>query len=346
MAYTTIDDPEAYFQVEAYTGTGSTRTVTLSADTDMQPDVVWIKKRASTYNHNLFDSVRGVNKGMYVNNDAAEHDSNADGYLSAFSSDGFEVRAGSSTSDYVNVSSETYVAWCWKAGGSGGSNSDGAIATTRSVSTTAGISIMKYTGSGSGSNIAHGLGATPEVTIRKNTGGTQDWHLHTSLIDGSHDYFILNTTAAKADSGLTAASSTLVYTAADSATFIVYAFKSIQGFSKFGTLTANGAGGSNPDRDGTFVYCGFSPSLVIYKITDATGNWVMQDTTRDGLNPTQKNIYANATTVEGTSDGRAIDILSNGFKLRGGDFSTNNVIFMAWAEAPFVNSNGVPCNAR
>ena len=43
-----------------------------------------------------------------------------------------------------------------------------------------------------------------------------------------------------------------------------------------------------------------------------------------------------------------IDLLSNGFKLR---IATDpNVaetyVYMAFAKAPFVNSEGVPCNAR
>ena len=81
-AYTTIDDPSAHFKVQLYTGNGSANhAITFDdTDTDMQPDLVIIKIRASNYNHSTFDSVRGVNKGFYLNEPAAEHDSNNDGY--------------------------------------------------------------------------------------------------------------------------------------------------------------------------------------------------------------------------------------------------------------------------
>ncbi len=44
-AYTTIDNPELYFQVKTWTGTGSSNALTLDGDEDMQPDFVWIKKK-------------------------------------------------------------------------------------------------------------------------------------------------------------------------------------------------------------------------------------------------------------------------------------------------------------
>ena len=46
----------------------------------------------------------------------------------------------------------------------------------------------------------------------------------------------------------------------------------------------------------------------------------------------------------------AVDILSNGFKIRGTNavINTDNSVYIyaAFAEAPLVNSEGVPCNAR
>jgi hypothetical protein len=208
---------------------------------------------------------------------------------------------------------------------------------------------MNYTGSGSGSNIAHGLGAAPEITIRKNFGGTQDWHLHHSLYDGSHDYMIFNHTNAKADSGLTAASSTLVYTAADSATTVVYAFKAIKGFSKFGTYEGNS------NADGPFISTGFRPAFIICKKffgttggAGANDNWIINDNKRNTYNPTTKKLYPNDSAVEATAD--FFDFCSNGFKIRttNGEINENDnfYLYMAFAEAPLVNSSGIPCNAR
>ena len=72
----------------------------------------------------------------------------------------------------------------------------------------------------------------------------------------------------------------------------------------------------------------------------------MFDHRREGYNVDNDALDWTTTAAESTTD--MIDILSNGFKCR---IATDpNVaetyIFMAWAIAPFVNSEGVPCNAR
>jgi len=345
MAYTTINDPTAYFQTELYTGDGGTSHArTFDSATAMQPDLVWIKGRNVAESHRWYDVVRGVGKHVSSNATVAEA---TDFPLVSFDSDGFTI---GSSNDSVNSSSYNYAAWCWKAGGAGSSNSDGAITTTRSVNTTSGMSIMKYTGSGSGSNIAHGLGAAPEVTIRKNLTGSQDWHLHHSMYDGSHDYLIFNHTNAKADSGLTAASSTLVYTAADTATWIVYAWKAIKGFSKFGTYEGNS------NADGPFISTGFRPAFVIIKKffgttggAGANDDWVLFDNKRDVDNVMDLKQYPNDSKVDSSATG-SLDFCSNGFKIRttNGEVNENDnwYIYLCFAEAPLVNSVGIPSNAR
>jgi len=335
-AYTAIDDPEAYFQAEAYTGTGSTRTVTLSADTDMQPDVVWIKKRASNYNHNLFDSVRGVNKGMYVNNDAVEHDSNADGYLSAFSSDGFQVQAGSSTSDYVNVDGETYVAWCWK------------------ETADAGFDMVTYTGNETARTISHSLSAVPHFMTVRNRTATNDWltYHHKNTAAPETDYLYLNLDSATQDQDIqwndTAPTSSVFsvgtsgYTNGNTDGHIIYLWTGKQGYSKFGGYTGNG------NADGAFIFCGFRPAFVLSKITSSADDWIITDNKRSPFNPVLIHSEANQSAAELTTI--EVDFLSNGFKWRHTDNQFNasgeTYIYAAFAEAPLVNSNGVPNNAR
>ena len=337
-AYTTIDDPEAYFQAEAYTGTGSTRTVTLSADTNMQPDWVIIKKRADNYNHSTFDSVRGVNKGIYVNETAAEHDSNADGYLSAFSSDGFQVQAGAGTSDYVNVDSDTYIAWCWK------------------ESATAGFDIVSYTGNGTDdTDISHNLSAVPNLIIVKNRSAADAWQVyhHKNTSAPETDYLVLDTAAASVDSAdrwSDEAPTSSVFTLGDgvevntnTANYIAYVFAEKQGFSKFGSFTGNG------NVDGTFAYTGFRPAFVMIKCASRAGTdiWTMYDNKR-GQNVISNALGADVNAAERSS--ADIDFLSNGFKTRIATTDVNpsgeTAIYMAFAESPFVNSNGVPNNAR
>ncbi len=149
MAYTTIDNPELYFQCKTYTGTGSSNAFTLDGDEDMQPDLVWIKHRAEAHNHYLYDSVRGVQLKLSSNTTAAEIDmgSGADAGLTAFGSDGFTI--GGDTDE--NASGESFVAWNWK------------------ESTTSGFDIVSYAGNGvEGRNISHSLGAKPHGMVVKN----------------------------------------------------------------------------------------------------------------------------------------------------------------------------------
>ena len=348
-AYTTIDDPSAYFKVHLYTGNGSADHAQTFADTDtdMQPDFVWIKNRDATDVHCLFDAARGVTKDISCGDAEAEFD-NSDA-LDTFSSDGFQVDADVK----VNTNNEKYVAWCWSAGtGSGSSNTTGTInTTTTTVNTTSKFSISTYTGNDTaGGNFGHGLGVAPELVLVRSRGGDSWRVFHTDNTAAPEtDYLVLDTTAATVDNAViwndTAPSSTIITLGSagsmnESAnTYISYAWAGVQGFSKFGTFEGNG------NADGTFVYTGFRPAFIVTKSIDSTSSWHFFDDQREGYNVDNDALEAEST-VEATAD--QIDILSNGFKCR---ITTDpNVaetyVYMAFAKAPFVNSSGVPCNAR
>ena len=348
-AYTTIDDPSAFFKVQLYTGNGSANhAITFDdTDTDMQPDFVWIKNRDATDVHCLFDAARGVTKDISCGDAEAEFD-NSDA-LDTFSSDGFQVDADVK----VNTNNEKYVAWCWSAGtGSGSSNTTGTInTTTTTVNTTSKFSISTYTGNDTaGGNFGHGLGVAPELVLVRSRGGDSWRVFHTDNTAAPEtDYLVLDTTAATVDNAViwndTAPSSTIITLGSagsmnESAnTYICYAWAGVQGFSKFGTFEGNG------NADGTFVYTGFRPAFIVTKSIDSTSSWHFFDNKREGYNVDNDALEAEST-VEATAD--QIDILSNGFKCR---ITTDpNVaetyVYMAFAKAPFVNSEGVPCNAR
>ena len=72
--------------------------------------------------------------------------------------------------------------------------------------------------------------------------------------------------------------------------------------------------------------------------------WVIFDNKRDTFNVTQHKLYPDLSNAEATSE-NDLDFLSNGFKLRN-RYGANTFIFMAFSESPFVNSKGVPNNAR
>ena len=347
--FTTIDDPSAYFKVQLYTGNGSANNAITfdDTDTDMQPDLVWIKNRDATDVHCLFDAARGVTKDISCGDAEAEFD-NSDA-LDTFSSDGFQVDADVK----VNTNNEKYVAWCWSAGtGSGSSNTTGTInTTTTTVNTTSKFSISTYTGNDTaGGNFGHGLGVAPELVLVRSRGGDSWRVFHTDNTAAPEtDYLVLDTTAATVDNAViwndTAPSSTIITLGSagsmnESAnTYICYAWAGVQGFSKFGTFEGNG------NADGTFVYTGFRPAFIVTKSIDSTSSWHFFDNKREGYNVDNDALEAEST-VEATAD--QIDILSNGFKCR---ITTDpNVaetyVYMAFAKAPFVNSEGVPCNAR
>ena len=342
MSYITFQ-PKDYFNNKLYTGDGNaTNAIT---GVGFQPDWVWIKNRGTTARHVLFDAVRGSQKALFSHLTDAEQSTNQYGTLNSFDSDGFTVADGSSSGERTNNSSENYVSWNWKAGGSGSSNTDGVISATVSADASRGFSIIKYTGSGSASTVGHGLGAAPDITIRKKINATGDWFVHTTLIDGSFDFLKLNTTDTKSDSSLTGFTSTTVGVDNDTSQEIIYAFKSIKGFSKFGRFT--GTGSSN----GPFIYTGFKPAFIITKRTSgATGDWQLYDNKRTPFNVADTILFPNGNTADSQASGYSMDILSNGFKIRTDNSNKNNsgsgYIYLAFAEMPFVGSNNTPATAK
>jgi len=339
MAYTTIDDPSAHFQTITYSGNGASRSITNTGNSDLKPDWVWIKERNNDVSHRIFDSNRGATKRMFSNNSDAE--STQSNSLTAFNTDGFSLGDGGS----VNGGSDTYVAWQWAAnGGTTSSNTDGTITATVQANTTAGFSIVTFTGNGASQTVGHGLNQAPVLSIRKKRETTGDWFVHTNVFDGGMDYLKLSTTGASSSSSLANFTSTTGAADDNSNQYVVYFFHSVKGYSKIGTYTGNG------NADGPFIYTGFKPALVIAKRTDGSGNdWRIADNKRDPFNIVDGRIKPNTTAAE--DDNNQFDFLSNGFKLRtdAGDLngtSGHTFIYLAFAEHPFVSSEGVPVTAR
>ena len=330
MAYTTIDDPSAYFQTALYTGDGNAQTITNDGNSDLQPDWVWISMRSHADNRVLFDSVRGVTKRLVSNLNSLEV--TVSDMVTAFNSDGFSV----GTNTNVTGDGKTFVGWQWK------------------KTADAGFDIVTATGTGSAKTIAHSLSAVPHIIISKEkTGSVNDWTIyhHKNTAAPETDSLILNETNATADQNThwndTAPTSSVFtvgsgsVTNRNNSTYVYYLFSEKQGFSKFGSYTGNA------NADGTFVYTGFKPAWVMVKKSSATNNWVIQDTKRNPHNMMTEFLMANVSDAEST--GLNFDFLSNGFKLRsnsGGSNSAATYIYMAFAGEPLVTSEGVPATAR
>jgi len=358
MAFTTIDDPGLYFNTVIWSGDGTTpRTI---SGVGFQPDWVWLKHRggSGTRDHYLSDVVRGATKSLNSNTSDAEVTSESNGHTSAFTSDGFTVVNGGNSVGEVNDSSRTYVAWNWKAGGSASSNSDGDITSSVSANQTAGFSIVTYTGTSTATDtVGHGLGTKPGWIIVKERDGTNHWCVALPDTLGNNEVMTLNLTnaifagSAGFNDTVNTGTTSSVYvtgngdiTGKNGSDYVAYCFVEKQGYSKFGSYKGNG------NADGAFVYTGFKPAWVMIKRTDSSsgGNWLILDSKRSDINVVNENISANLSDAETSVD--TCDFLSNGFKLRQSGTTVNTsggtYIYMAFAESPFVNSNGVPNNAR
>jgi hypothetical protein len=274
MAYTPIDKSNDYFNPVIYTGDDvDGRAIT----TGFQTDWTWIKRRNDTNSHIISDIVRGATYKLDSSSANAEVNNYDGGHLESFTSTGFTLGEGSVNSGHTNATGGTYVSWNWKAGGTAVSNTVGDITSSVSANTTAGFSIVSYTGTGANATVGHGLGVAPKMIIIKNRDSAENWIVGGSNITtGWTGYLALNLT-----DDITTASNIWQDTTPDSDKFsigasgkvngsthgmVAYCFAEVKGFSKFGSYTGNGS------ADGTFVYTGFKPAFVMVKRTDTTGN--------------------------------------------------------------------------
>ena len=370
MAYTTIDDPSQYFQTVLWSGDNAdTRNITNDGNSDLQPDWVWIKSRDGSgngYSHNVHDTSRGVdsniNKSLFI--DQVDAEGGGDnvttsaqlGGVSAMLSDGFTVKEGN-TDDarYVNKSGNTYVAWQWKANGGNTTSfsaSGAQLAGTRQSNTTAGFSIITYTGDGNNNaTIPHGLNSAVKFVIIKDRGNATNWYVGHNSTFTTGEIFLNLTNAVAAAFGpfnKTAPTASNIVLGTDGSvngsgdTMICYAFAEVQGYSKFGSYTGNG------NADGAFVYTGFKPAWFLCKQTNTSRSWTLIDSKRPEINSDDtKALVPNENGAEENIDA---DFLSNGLKIRQNHTAINQsggtYIYMAFAEHPFVSSKGVPVTAR
>jgi len=352
MAYTTVDNGEEYFNTVLWTGDASSDKSI--SGVGFQPDWVWAKNRSDSNDNQVIDSNRGAGKILRTNSNGAELTRSSDvgaGGLQNFESDGFDVHA-TSTNTNLNDNGELNVGWCWKAnGGTTSSNSDGDITATVQANTTAGFSIMTWTSNNADNQtIGHGLGAAPEVFWVKIRDATGSWYCYFKEAGATH-YLSLNSTGARVDNviwGDTHPTSSVITVDTNSLsgstpTVVSYAFKQIQGYSKFGSYTGNG------NADGPFVYTGFKPAWLLFKQSSASGeNWRIFDNKRSPFNQVDDHLFASSNSAE--SDETGCDFLSNGFKWKNSDAHQNGngatYVYMAFAEHPFVSSKGVPVTAR
>ena len=362
---TSVDDPSEYCQSIYYNGTGGLNlpvTITNTGNADLQPDLIWFFEFSAGYGTAAMDSSRGRAKVLYPSEVNAEVSSGVNDDLVSFDSDGFKVGAPSNANS-TNGGTTQKLALQWKANAGSTSSfteSSNDPGGTIQTNTSAGFSIISYTGTGGPGNIAHGLPSAPELVIFKNRGTTNVWATyHVSL--GDDLKLVLNTNGAQDADGsfmnstipdgtnIRVGDSNNPNTNADAGTYICYAWSPIKGYSKFGLY--EGTGSSDPEN--AFVYTGFTPRFLWVKRKDSTGNWVFHDIslgTKNGTG-TIKGNFGNANTAalrlddssSGIDDWGDIDIYSNGFCCRSAAGATcangGDYVYAAWAYNPFITSS-------
>ena len=329
----TIVAGNQYMDATTYTGTGSTQSITNAGA--FKPDLVWVKSRSAATDHKLTDSVRGVTKALISDTTGAETtDTNG---LTAFGANGFTL----GTDTNYNNNAATYVGWQWQAGqGTTSSNTNGSVTSTVSVNLTAGFSIATCTTPATNTNftVGHGLGVAPAFIIVKNRTSTNNWTIyHQSTGAGGYLLFTTAAFGANTDTWANTAPTSTVWSSntpnwwATSQNLVAYCWAQVAGFSQFGTFASSGS------ADGSFVYTGFRPKYILIKpTTGAGGNWIVQDTSRDPYNVSINLLNPDNSGAEYTASALQIDILSNGFKIRGTWAGyTLNPIYAAFAENPF-----------
>ena len=379
------DNPEDYFKCVKYTGVATTAS-DFTVPVGFQSDLIWIKRRDGGNSHSFSDSVRGFDKWLISDFNGAQRndddDNSSSARISTVNASGFTVHNNQNSE--VNASGGTFISWNWKAGGDSNtfnidgtgyssydnlqsansslpaSSTSGMITPTgMSVGVKQGFSIIKYSSVNATpkpKKLPHGLGKKPDLIITKclDTAGTS-WIVVQTILDTD---LYLNSTAAELEAdgtyfditadadAITFDSTTSTYSNNGTKAYIVYAFTSIPGYSKFDSYVGNGS-----TTEGPFIYTGFKPALVWIKCqSDATTthtSWAMYDNARDPNNVMNKVLYANLSYAEGKRGNGTtaatdldIDFLSNGFKIRTANFieeindSGETYIFCCWAEMP------------
>jgi len=350
----TIANGALYMAATTYTGNSSTQSISDGGNntigTTFQPDFVWVKNRSSVSSHILVDAVRGAANVLVSNVTSAEQ--NLPNYVTSFNSNGFSVGTGSGGAVVdINQNGQSYIGWQWKAAGSTASNTNGSITSTVSANTTAGFSVVTYTGTGvAAATVGHGLSAAPQMIFTKmRSSSVANWNCwHTGISTNQVIYLNSTSAAATPGTGINWNPTSTTFRVdpdggygsnASGVTQVAYCWTPIAGYSAFGSYTGNGS------TDGPFVFTNFRPRWLMIKNSSSSGDdWILFDSSRNTYNVTDLNLRPNTSAAESSQSANYLDLLSNGFKIRGTSAGTINAsqtyIYAAFAENPFNYSRG------
>ena len=315
-----IKNPSEHFQTILDTGAN----ILTNAQATFPNGLWWIKDRVGTNQHQLVDSVRGGNQSL-----------NCPDVLTQT----YVAPAGSS------------VAWCW------GTDATG-------LNADAGFQMIRYTGNGNnGRTVAHSLNRVPGFVIVKPIGqvGGNDWgflcqyagntgtgnlSLNANIAASYSVWGGINPLNSTSSFSLYQGSSGITNVNANGGDYMAYVWAPVPGYSAMGQYVGNA------NEDGPFIYTGFKPAWIMTKVISGLNDrWQIQDTARNPYNGYNSVLKADAPEGEESNFAwTRLDILSNGFKMRGTDSSNNGsgipYFYIAFAEHPFGGANVSPSPAR
>ena len=267
----------------------------------------------------------------------------------------------------VAASAPALYYWCSAHSGMGGaintnatfgsSNFDGNLQSLVSTNTTAGFSVVGYTGNGSASaTVGHGLGGTIDQIWQKDLTATDSWHIYTTGMSSGYNLYFNNSGQAQNPSdgsvnnftsttyGFNANGGNVNAVNENAIPCITYCFKSIPGYSSYGVYNGNG------QNDGAFVYTGFAPKWLMCKKYGGGGSWGIVDIKRDsnGQYGHDNHIAADTADAETTSSTLNAALFSNGFKLmsNNSDFNASGSLYLYAAIGETeVGTNNIPATA-
>ena len=191
-------------------------------------------------------------------------------------------------------------------------------------------------------SISHGLDKAPELIMVKDTGTAYNWYVFTDVTGTNYRFEGLNTNSAASEQTQYTVDATKIKDMTTIASLntsgkkmLVYAWHSVEGFSKIGYYSGNG------NASGPFVNVGFEPAFLLIKRRDGATNWRILDNKRNPGNSIDKEIYPPLNNAE--SAYTAVNFHSNGFKVLTSDvnYNTNSgeYIYMAFAGDAQKHSN-------
>ena len=244
--------------------------------------------------------------------------------------------------------------------------------TVESYNSAAGFTMIKYAGAGSTDGdtqtLDHSLGVPLEFVIAKKRTSNDgydngNWIVwHKDLSSSKYLYLDSNSAQRTEASGYNLISTTnsgsqhqvVVNNGTDGSSYnyhylnsgpangtgedyILYGWAGVEGHSFFGKYTGNGI------SDGPLVYTGHTPRWIAIKRINSSDHWCLYDTARYPDNPNGTRLEANTQNAEVSASTINIDVLSNGFKLRGAgstiNASSSTYIFASFAESPLKHAN-------